>query len=143
MPTLSEKKNSSVKISYLAGTLAISLIANLAGGANGMAVARLAGLLVGDGLLRVAIVALLAVVAMPAGCVVLALQADAAGHTAGELEELHVEPAPSRVVVALAGHALVGREGGGAAPRPVEVEGLALLALAAGGVVLALAAHLA
>ena len=108
-----------------------------------MAVAGLAGLLVGDGLLRVAVVALLAVVAVPAGRVVLALQADAAGNAAGELEELHVEPAPARVVVALARHALVGREGGGAAPRPVEVEGLALLTLAARGVVLALAAHLA
>ena len=43
-----------------------------------MAVAGLAGLLVGDGLLRVAVVALLAVVAVPAGRVVLALQADAA-----------------------------------------------------------------
>ena len=38
------------------------------------------------------------------------------------LVELHVEPAAARVVVALAGHALVGRRRGGAAPRTVEVE---------------------
>ena len=38
------------------------------------------------------------------------------------LVELHVESAAARVVVALAGHALVGRRRGGAAPRTVEVE---------------------
>ena len=38
------------------------------------------------------------------------------------LVELHVESASARVVVALAGHALVGRRRGGAAPRTVEVE---------------------
>jgi len=118
------------------------LIANLSGRPNGVAVAGLTGLLVSDRLLGVAEVALLAVVAVPAGCVVFALEADAAGDSAGELEELHVEPAPARVVVALAGHALVGREGGGSAPRSVEVEGLAFLALAAGSIVFALASHL-
>ena len=38
------------------------------------------------------------------------------------LVELHVESTAARVVVALAGHALVGRRRGGAAPRTVEVE---------------------
>jgi len=108
-----------------------------------VAVAGLTSLLVRDRLLGVAEVALLAVVAVPPGRVILALQADAAGDSAGELKELHVEPAPASVVIAFAGHALVGGEGGGSAPRPVEVEGLALLALAPGGVVLALACHLA
>ena len=108
-----------------------------------MAVAGLAGLLVGDGLLRVAVVALRAVVAVPAGRVVLALQADAAGNSARQLEELHVEPASPGVVVALASHALVGREGGGSAPRPVEVKRLTLFALAAGCVVLTVARHFA
>ena len=108
-----------------------------------MTVARFARLLVRDLFLRVAIVALLAVVAMSAGRVVLALQADAAGNSARQLEELHVEPAPARVVVALARHALVGREGGSAAPRPVEVKRLTLFALAAGCVVLTVARHFA
>lgn len=108
-----------------------------------MTVARFARLLVRDLFLRVAIVALLAVVAMSAGRVVLALQADAAGNSARQLEELHVEPASPGVVVALASHALVGREGGGSAPRPVEVKRLTLFALAAGCVVLTVARHFA
>jgi hypothetical protein len=140
-PPVSFQKKVIMKLSYLAGTLAISLIADLARGAHGVAVARLARLLVGDGLLRVAVVALLAVVAVSSGRVVLALQADAAGNAARQLEELHVEAAAAGVVVALAGDALVGREGGGSAPGPVEVEGLALLALAPGSIVLALASH--
>ena len=121
--------------------MAVGLITNLARSADGMTVAGLTSLLVRDRLLGVAVVSLLAIVAVATGRIVLALEADAAGDAARELEELHVEPAPACVVVALAGHALVGREGGGSAPRSVKVEGLALLALAPGGVVLALAGH--
>jgi hypothetical protein len=53
-----------------------------------MAVARLARLLVGDGLLGVAVVALLAVVAVPTGGVVLALEAHAPGDAARQLESI-------------------------------------------------------
>ncbi len=87
-----------------------------------MAPAGLAGAAVGDGAAGRAVVALLAVVAVSPGSVVPAPQADAAGHAAGKLVELHVEAAAPGVVVALAGHALVGVGGGGAAPRTVEVK---------------------
>ena len=88
-----------------------------------MAVARLAGLLVGDGLLGVTVVAFLAVVAVSSGCVVPALKAHAPGHTPGELVQLHVEATPAGVVVALACHALVRGARRGSAPRPVKVKG--------------------
>ena len=126
-----------------ARTLAAGLVADLARGAHGMAVAGLACLVVGDGLLGVAEVALLAVVAMAAGGVVPALETHPSAHAPAQLEELHVEAATAGVVVALAGHALVGGGGGGTPPWAVKVERLALLALAAGGVVLAGARHLA
>ena len=60
--------------------------------------------------------------AVAASRVVAALEADAAGDSAGQLVELHVEAAAARVVVALAGHALVGGGRRGAAPRTVKVE---------------------
>ena len=87
-----------------------------------MAVARLACLLVRDGALGVAVVSLLAVVAVASGRVVPALEADAARDAARQLVQLHVEPAPASVVVALAGDALVGRGRRGATPRTVKVE---------------------
>ena len=62
------------------------------------------------------------VVAVAASRVVAALEADAAGDAARQLVELHVEAAAARVVVALAGHALVGGGRRGAAPRTVKVE---------------------
>ena len=106
----------------LAGALSVGLVADLARCADGMAVAGLARPLVADGALLVAEVSLLAVVAVAAGRVVAALEADAAGDAARQLVQLHVEAAAPRVVVALAGHALVGGGRRGAAPRPVEVE---------------------
>lgn len=99
----------SARHTILARALAVGLVADLARGSHGVAVAGLAGLLVVDGLVLVAIVALLAVVAMSAGRVVLALETDAARDATRELVELHVEPASPGVVVAFAGHALVGR----------------------------------
>ena len=106
-----------------------------------MTIAGLASLLVRDRLLGVPIVSLLAIVTVPASRVILAFETDSAGHASRQLEELHVEPAPAGVVVALAGDALVGREGSGSAPRPVEVKRFALFALTASSVVLALTCH--
>ena len=130
-----------VKMHYLARALTIRLVADLSRSSNRVTVARLASLLMWNRFLCVTIVALLAVVAMSTGSVVLTLEAHTSRNAPWQLEELHVEPAPPGVVVALAGHALVGGEGGGPAPGAVEVKGLALFALAPGCVVLALAGH--
>ena len=125
--------------SVLAGTLATGLVTDLPAGPHRVTVAGSAGLLVRHRLLGVPVVALLAVVAVSARGVVPALVADPSGHSARQTEELHVEPAPSGVQVAVAGLALVCLVLGGSAPGSVEVEGFALLALPAGGVVLAVA----
>lgn len=55
-----------------------------------------------DGAVGVPVVALLAVVAVPAGRVVPALQADASAHAARQLVQVHVEAALPRVLVAIA-----------------------------------------
>ena len=67
----------------LAGALPVGLVADLARGADGVAVAGLARPLVADGALLVAEVALLAVVAVPPRRVVTALEAHSARHAAG------------------------------------------------------------
>ena len=69
----------------LAGALPVGLVADLARGADGVAVAGLARPLVADGALLVAEVALLAVVAVPPRRVVTALEAHPARHAAGQL----------------------------------------------------------
>lgn len=53
--------------------------------------------------------------------------------------EFLVEDASIREAIALARHTLVGLRGGGGAPRPIHIEGLTLLAVDAGGVVLTVA----
>lgn len=57
----------------------------------------------GDGLAHVAVVALFAVVAVAAGRVVAAVEADAPALAPGQLVELHVEAAAPGVQVAAAG----------------------------------------
>ena len=77
----------------LAGALSVGLVADLARGADGVAVAGLARPLVADGALLVAEVALLAVVAVAAGSVVAALEAHAARDAAGQLvqgNQMHI-----------------------------------------------------
>ena len=125
--------------SVLTGTLAAGLVTDLAAGPHRVTVAGPASFLVGHRLLGVPVVTLLAVVAVSACSVVPALVADPPGHAAGQTEQLHVEPAPPGVEVAVAGLALVCLVLSGPAPRPVEVERFALLALPAGRVVLAVA----
>lgn len=60
-----------------------------------------ASLLMRDGLSGIPVVALAAVVAVPAGGVVPALEADAPGGPPRQLVQLHVEPAAARVPVAV------------------------------------------
>lgn len=72
-----------------------------------------AGLPVGDGLAHVAVVALLAVVAVAAGRVVAAVEADAPALAPRQLVELHVEAAAPGVQVAAAGCGGAGRASGG------------------------------
>ncbi len=108
----------------LARTLPRRLVADLARRAHRVAVAGRAGALVRDVMLGRPEVSLLAVVAVPAGRVVPAPEADAAGDAARQLVQLHVEPAAARVVVAVAGHALVGRVGRRSTPRTVKVKAL-------------------
>ena len=57
----------------------------------------------GDGFGGIPVVALLAVVTVTARGEVTAFEADPAGFTTGQLVQLHVEPAPASVAVALAG----------------------------------------
>ena len=66
---------------------------------DGYTFARLA---VGDEFGRVAVVALLAVMAVAAGRVVPALEAHATAHPTGQFEQLHVEPATPRMQITLA-----------------------------------------
>lgn len=69
----------------------------------GIDVLTLARLPVGDRLRRIPVVALLAVVAVPAVGEMPALEADSSAHPPGELVQLHVESAFLRVLVAVAG----------------------------------------
>lgn len=59
------------------------------------------GLSVGDGLAFIAVVPLRAIVAVPAGCEMAALDAHAPTLEAGQLVQLHVEPALPGVHVAV------------------------------------------
>ena len=128
--------------SVLARTLSAGLVANLAGCSYRVAVARLASLFAGDGFSGISVVAFFAVVAMSAGRVVLALEADSARDATRQLEKLHIESASSGVIVALAGHTFVGRVGGGSSPGSVKVKRFAFFAFLAGRIVLAVASHL-
>ena len=67
-----------------------------------MCVLTFACLAVSDGPGGVAVVALLAVVAVPAGSEVPALEAHAPAHPARQLVQVHVEAALPRVLVAIA-----------------------------------------
>ena len=73
------------------------------GAAPGPAPPTFAGLAVGDGLAQVAEVALLAVVAVAAGRVVAAVEADAPALAPRQLVKLHVEAAAASVQVAVTG----------------------------------------
>ena len=126
----------------LARTLSTGLVANFSRCPHRVAVARLAGLFAGDGLSGVSEVSFFAVVAMSASGVVLAFETDSTRDSTGQLEKLHIEPASSGVIVALAGYTFVGRMGSGSSPGSVKVKRFAFFALLTGRVVLAVASHL-
>ena len=126
----------------LARTLSTGLVANFSWGPHRVAVARLASLFAGDGFFWVSEVSFFAVVAMSASGVVLAFETDSTRDSTGQLEKLHIEPASSGVIVALAGYTFVGRMGSGSSPGSVKVKRFAFFALLTGRVVLAVASHL-
>lgn len=123
----------------LAWTLTTSLVAGSTASSDGVTIAWFASLLMGDRLGGIPVITLSAVVAMAAGCVMAAFEADATAGTSGQFVQLHVEAATTCMTVAIALFAFVGVFGGGSSPRPVEVERLASLAVPSGGVVLTLA----
>ena len=126
----------------LARTLAARLVADLAAGAYWVTVAGPAGLLVRHWLVGIAKVSLLTVVTVTAGCVVAALVAHTARHTAGQAVQLHVKAAATRMLIARAGHTLISSGGGGPAPGPVKMKRFALLTLSSISVVLAVTGQL-
>ena len=126
----------------LARTLSTGLVANFSRCPHRVAVARLAGLFASDGLSGVSKVSFFAVVAMSAGRVMLAFETDSARDSTGQLEKLHIEPASSGVIVALAGYTFVGRMRSGSSPGSVKVKRFAFFALLSGRIVLAVASHL-
>lgn len=99
-----------------------------------MAVTSFTSLSVSDGFGGVPVETFFTIMTVSASGVMSATMANASAYPTRQFEQLHVEPTPASMKVAVASYALVALESRGTTPRPVEVEPFALLAIPTSGV---------